>query len=323
MDLFQKIANLPLPVGTSLLEVTKTEYVFNHEFILVGRGQSGSLHLLFQIPENEFEENQKMLTNGFSIGFRKLQQNADRPIENYIELSTIENFDENLFVAIANEIFSECNSRTDLVALVTEILDRWKYLLSQKFYQRFGPEQAIGLFGELIVLRSAIAHFGEDSINRWTGPNRASHDFEFDGFSLEVKTFFPLHPTKIHVHGFPQLQSINGKTLHLVTIALLPSPLGQSLSDIVVDLKGKVPSSISEFDRKLWATGYRDDLEISTDLKLNVEELGKTLVDESFPRPNVSESTFESRISELNYVLDLEGLLKTNYSLDFIDFWGN
>ena len=35
MDLFQKIANLPLPVGTSLLEVTKTEYVFNHEVNLI------------------------------------------------------------------------------------------------------------------------------------------------------------------------------------------------------------------------------------------------------------------------------------------------
>lgn len=321
MDLGRKISNLPLPSNASLLEVTTTEFAFNQEFILVGRGFSGSLHLLFKIPKEDFEDSQKQLTNGFNIGFRKLQRGLENPVEHFIEISTIENFDENLFIAIANEIFAECKSRSDLVPLIEEILDRWKYLLSQKLYQRFGSDQAIGLFGELILLKSALSEFGDSAIFNWTGPNRSSHDFEFEDFSLEVKTFFPTNPSKIHIHGLPQMQTVDGKSLYLVTCAVRPTPLGRSLKELVLELEGTIIENLLDFQKKLWSTGYRADNEIVDELRLSVEEIGKTMIDENFPRLNVSESSFESRISELSYVLEIEGLLQTNFLIDLSNFW--
>lgn len=183
-------------------------------------------------------------------------------------------------------------------------------------------EQQLGLYGELLFLRSLLHVVGPAGVIGWTGRNIEipdRHDFRFKDIDLEVKT--TKRNQRIHmIHGMEQLHPSLGHTLYLLSIKLENAGLenGKSLVEIINDIRSFLDGFAiekKEFEERLLWTGYKD-----VDAEFYGEKLTLSnppvviLVDDTFPKitKEVLESTLSSeklsRISDVSYWVNVEGL---------------
>jgi hypothetical protein len=90
-------------------------------------------------------------------------------------------------------------------AAVQALLSRfmhWRRLLASLSDSTLSPNEAMGLYGELWVLRNLIFPVcDQESAAVWRGPDRDDHDFVVKGFGIEVKSTGADKPIEVVIHG--------------------------------------------------------------------------------------------------------------------------
>lgn len=204
-------------------------------------------------------------------------------------------------------------------AVVAQVVNRWRRLLRTIRGRGLSPEERIGLFAELSVLRSLAATDSASSAN-WTGPDKRPHDFEFASVSFEVKGL-GTNANDIVVHGLEQLQELNGKALFIVLIDVQQDDTGERLADVVAEIQ----SLLGAFDglrAKLNMLGFEDDDEDLTRYAIGALHLGR--VTDGVPRlvANDLVGGIPEGLSRVSYHVDRGALLPLLKPIELADLHG-
>ncbi|TDN43353.1 putative PD-(D/E)XK family protein DUF4420 [Curtobacterium flaccumfaciens] len=175
------------------------------------------------------------------------------------------------------EAFEE-DGASHAAARSAQVIGRWRRLLRTVRSRALSPEQRIGLFAELNVLR-ALASVGLADADSWTGPEAKPHDFEFDSASIEVKGV-GVDADHIVIHGVEQLDALDGKPLHLVVMEVREDVGGERLADVLAEAESAVvtPSALRAKVNKL---GYSSD---DDETRFSLGQVYMVPVTTGFPR---------------------------------------
>jgi hypothetical protein len=216
-------------------------------------------------------------------------------------------------VAVTERMLVEKKAATDAISLE---LHCFANLLEEK--SSLGPEQRLGLLGELIFLEKLILKIGGGALDSWLGPLGEPHDFRFQDREFEVKT--TLSPHRVHtINGPEQLVPSAACSLYIVSVLLGPAGAsdGFSLADKVMGLSSQLsvfPGRVDRFSAVLKACGFRseDSAEYSRRFAMR-RQIGLVPVDSNFPA--ITRLTIQAalgklapRVESLQYDVSVEGL---------------
>lgn len=145
-------------------------------------------------------------------------------------------------------------------AATSAAMTNLKALLAAK--PRMSEEKQVGLFGELLLLRSLLVTYDElDVVDWWLGPLAEERDYAFPAFDAEVKT--TLGESRVHViHGAGQLEPTPGRPLWLVSIQITRAggaPDGITLPGLIQDVRERLTTTRDRFVTYLAAEGWDGD----------------------------------------------------------------
>lgn len=220
---------------------------------------------------------------------------------------------------------AQCDSLPIDTAVARAVTIRREFLRGATL---LSPERQTGLYGELIILRRLEARSGAAALDSWTGPTAQAHDFRLGDLELEVKTTRGERRSHL-INGASQLEPSPSAQLMIASIQLTAAGTGgESLAQLISDLRARFTASgAGERFSQLIAVGchvplesephYRDPLKLRTDIVL-------VPVDASLPRitaEDVSKLSRPemSRISDVSYRLDLDGLGMEDGSAEFLE----
>lgn len=106
------------------------------------------------------------------------------------------------------------NKIEDVIKTLNEEVKKQIFFWSKE--KIIGKESAMGFFGELIELKKLLNESDNKSetLNGWCRPAPAVHDFDYENYSLEVKTIGRTS-NSIKISSEDQLTALDSKDLHL------------------------------------------------------------------------------------------------------------
>ena len=221
---------------------------------------------------------------------------------------------QDIFEWVASDILDkllEYDNDNEAAVIIEKRIEHWK-----KFIQSSGPDglsrnDQIGLFGELLILRSQLIFNCNLSniLDAWLGPSSSNHDFVMGVTALEVKTTTGNEPTRIHISNEYQLDPIGFENLFLCHIRLVErQDSGTSLPVLIDDILVLLPEMMNNsFKDSLAILGYLDKQRGLYEGKLYFERSRNFYkVSEGFP--SITRETLASGVSEVSYQIDLSNL---------------
>jgi hypothetical protein len=207
-----------------------------------------------------------------------------------IELQSSEFTD--VFSAIAQDLVHVLSGVEDDSRRLSELRDRlkkWNRFMKEHGHQGLGEDEVRGLFAELWVLREHVMAKVSPitALRCWVGPEAEAQDFVHGDRAIEVKSTTSSHPDFIFISSEHQLDSTGLRSLWLDVVRLEDSGLGQSLPELVEDIRTKLAcdsTASSEFDAKLARAGYLDVSATRYDRKYEVASEAIFEVRKGFPR---------------------------------------
>jgi hypothetical protein len=143
------------------------------------------------------------------------------------------------------------------LSMVESIGREWVSIWSKVGSKNLTDKEAVGLYGELWILRQLIEMNDCSHVMSWLGPLNGIHDFSSTSIGdLEVKTCS--NTTLFHIHGLDQLMA-KQNPLSLVVLAIEPSDNGESLVDLIHSIKLLVSFDNSpELVRRITLAGFKE-----------------------------------------------------------------
>ncbi len=219
---------------------------------------AGRWHLLIRITAGE-QGVVAAPTRGLSVTTEEMQV-ADEPVARHIDLACMDAAFGDAFLALSAEVVQALAVAADAASAdVLRVLERWRRFWSVS-QAGLSEEAALGLFGELWFLERWLVLPG--AVRRWRGPEGARHDFQWDEFSVEVKTSrsaadgLPVH----RIVSIDQLADPERGRLHLFSLHVtrdvlaahtLPSMVGRVEAALAAH-----PSELSLFRERLARVGW-------------------------------------------------------------------
>jgi hypothetical protein len=139
----------------------------------------------------------------------------------------------------------------------------WQEFMARHGIQGLSEAAATGLYGELLILRDLVipSAGGAAAVQAWSGPLGEPNDFAFARGFLEVKTTIRQVPELIEISDVDQLDETRG-TILLAHVKLRPSPVGETLPDLVSAVRGalacEAADHLQRFEQLLISVGYID-----------------------------------------------------------------
>lgn len=197
----------------------------------------------------------------------------------------------------------------ELLTVLSNRLTRWQQLLRTK---RVGltKEAQRGLFGELLFLRQQW-DAGADStstLESWVGPGGAAHDWESRTLDVEVKARASTRAS-VRISSEHQLDSRSPDTDVFLLLATIDStPDGESLPDLVDDMRGRVSSGDRDrLESRLFEYGWMDVHRARYEgTSWSLRDMRAFGVSDSFPR--LIESALPEGIHHVSYALDVAAM---------------
>lgn len=208
------------------------------------------------------------------------------------------------------EGISRCATAVDAIVLLFRRLDRWQEFLIAAT-DGLSQSAAIGLFGELWVLRNILVPLGGIGLlESWTGAQRAPQDFVVPGIcAIEVKTSQARALSHVRIHGEQQLDDTGLACLFLVCLRVEhDADKGENLNKLVADLRS-LASGTPEFSFLLegllikagWVKQHEHRHE---HVRLRVAQQRSFRVDHHFPR--LITAALDPGINEIEYQVELK-----------------
>ena len=296
----ERLKSLDTPTEAQKVVVIPTPYLLDGKEILLGKRYEGHLIALFpnmndrqDIPAGEVK-----LSNGFQISMQTFMDPKSKKNLHFTELSNVGNIDVTLFGAFLDELLTLIEEENGLlVEEISNLLAKWKNMLSLDTEKVMSLKSVVGLFGELLLLDYLVNVKKIPALENWVGPNGNRHDFEFFRHSIEVKSTTVKNGSDIHVSGETQLEPYPGKTVAILRIKLEIEPNGHSLPDLVERIIASHSINIGKFQAKLLKVGYQRDKDHHyRNLCFRAIEFQIIPVDSKFPRIT-SKSLCRTRLS--------------------------
>ena len=174
-----------------------------------------------------------------------------------------------------------------LRALLTRVRS-WQEFM-RKGAQALSPEAAIGLIGELVVLRAALAAGvpAPLALDAWVGPLNGIQDFEIGVGAIEVKATLSPHGFPAKIGSLEQLDDSVRKPLFLAGARLSQRESGRNLPEFVEDVRVQLRGNSgteSVLSDRLLAAGYSEAHADRYPRRFIVEGIRVVEVGEGFPR---------------------------------------
>ncbi|WP_239027602.1 PD-(D/E)XK motif protein [Geomonas diazotrophica] len=265
---------------------------------------AGYLHLLIPV-ENPPVEAPPSDLNGLKVRHRCLE------IGDYLDLSAPPSH-EQVFTPFCREVVDAVEGKNRdpwkaVAATIRAWLSAWR-----PARQAMEKSVQVGLFGELLVLRSLmIPAIGAAAVDQWSGPESERHDFVGKYLRVEVKTTRKSRPEH-EISRLDQLRAPTGCQLLFVSIQLEETIGGSETlatqMDSIVDLLREDPAALDRFMTKMVIMGWSEDMRTSGELLRFFIRAGEVYaVDDDFPRIP-EDFQVPSGIVSIKYTVDLANL---------------
>lgn len=283
--------------------------------ILSGRDADDKRHILIRINDSESEPT-AVATRGIEVTVRHLAEPGHEP-GRFIDIVCHETGGHAAFHLIGDEIarglVEEWASPSDVV---DHVISRWRQFWGRLPQTLLSVPQQIGLFAELWFLHTWLGRDGNivAAVGRWRGPTGARHDFEWEGYSIEVKATTSVNRLVHRINGVNQLLPPDTGELHLFSLQVRQEEGAAnsllSLVDRIRSLVAGTPDTAMDFEDKLARVGYASS-HGSEYAKLRLRVSGEWLyrVDRDFPRivPSSFSLGVPSGVEAIEYDVSLSG----------------
>lgn len=272
--------------------------------LLSAMDQAGQLHLMIPVDYGPTGAPPSDL-NGLKVRHRRLDTGA------VLDLSAPPSH-EQVFTPFCSEIVD---------AVVRQCREPWKAVAAtiRAWQSAWKPARQsidkivqVGLFGELLVLRSLmIPTLGPAAVDQWSGPDSERHDFVGGQLHIEVKTTRKSRPEH-EISRLDQLRTPPGCRLLFVSVQLEESVGGdESLAtqvDAIVDLLRGDAAALDLFMTKMADMGWSEEVRSSGELlRFFLRGAEVYAVDDDFPR--LPDDFFPpSGVVSVKYTVDLANL---------------
>jgi len=231
---------------------------------LATHGQTGLDGLILEIPTRSVDPSSlQERTQGFEVTSGALTPGRGGTTRVILGLSAPAFQD--VFRALCADIvgaLSDVRSIDDAAAEFTRRLKRWQRFLQAHGSDGLSDSECLGLVGELWCLRQLLSGQVDaaTALSGWTGPDREARDFALPGGDIEVKTTGSMAPTELRISSLQQLATTTDRRLVVFHLVASRNPtVGQTLPELVSDLKELVGDSIGLLEERLFAAGYLEE----------------------------------------------------------------
>lgn len=208
---------------------------------------------------------------------------------------------QSLVTEMLLNLYASVSSKPAIVEFI-QVADAWRTVLQARL-QECSLSEALGIFGELILLKKLVAINPEKALQAWRGTENYRHDFTLTN-AIEVKTYTNFNEPKITVHGAHQLDPSTGHKLHLFALHVDQNEEGSTLMEIVeeINLLGVTLSSI------LHRLGKSQEALEEVSFRFVSEQQRLYTVDQSFPGIRASTVSVGALtgVSDVQYSLNLD-----------------
>ena len=219
------------------------------------------------------------------------------------------------FSEFAHDLFTEYCEIKDLNSALNRTLSKWRSFLSKK-HSKLSDEEIYGLIAELLAINELSSLTGPEKVlEYWRGPLK-ERDFKGENWDLEVKC--TLRDSHVHViNGLDQLEVTEERKLGLASYCFEKTneeTIGITLPEAAKkteELFAAFPDKLTEYRRLLSEARYDPtDEELLNTKRFTVNDAKLFAVDNEFPRFTHENLKVHppSRVSRINYTLDLEGV---------------
>ncbi|AND70617.1 hypothetical protein ATSB10_31630 [Dyella thiooxydans] len=179
------------------------------------------------------------------------------------------------------------------------------------------PDEEIGLFGELCVLRALLHHLPCHIVaDAWVGPLDGLQDFAFPPGAIEVKTTAAGGPFIARIGSLEQLDTSVIRPLYVAAVRLVQTSAGLTLPDAVADIRCDLEpdtSAATTFEVRLARSGYRKESASRYVRRFAVVGMNYLAVQEDTPR--LVPTNVPSEVRSARYELDLDAISKDRADL--------
>lgn len=304
-ELFELWSSLNPPAGAHELEARELSPASG---VWAAIDHQTNEHLLVEVPESARLE--PLATHGMSASVCEHRVKGRDPAK-FIDLACLDEAVLETFGAVAAEI-AHCATSHGVEERLSEVaaaLSRWKWFWSVD-PSSLSRIDAVGLFGELWFL-ARWARSDVHAVSAWTASDGSRHDFQWDAYSVEVKTTSTSGATVHHIDSLEQLEAPERGVLFLFSLRLSRDALARnSLQSLVAGIAATLdtrPDIRDEFWRKLSARGYTPADPRVESVAYRVLEESLFRVDDDFPR--LTRASFEAglppSVGAVSYELDV------------------
>ena len=315
MNLQELISQLKTPVNNEELSSIDFECKYKSGKVVIALDYYGAFHCLFEFSSVVQVER---ISNGFSIKSRKLIS-KDKQIENnYLDLCWNNPYEYKLFIAVISEIAYLELDETQLIDEIKSKVKKWDYLLS-KSSEEISLSEAVGIYGELLILEWLLSSKKMKTLAGWTGPLGMPHDFELDSSSLEIKTSIS-GEQRIEISSLDQLERSANKKLFLIKIDICEDSTGISSLEIIESLIKRF-NFRSDFDQYISLVAKNYEQQQKLHIRFKTIRIYVYAVDEQFPkitRTNLSNFDNFGAIIRINYGLEMSQIIPAS-EVDSVD----
>jgi Putative PD-(D/E)XK family member, (DUF4420) len=300
-------ARLPTPTTVEHLEANEAS---PESAVWLAVDHVGQQHLLVRVPDQT--EAPPARTKGLSVSVRR-HRVPGQPDADYIDLACVDDAAAETFAVVAADLVNdlhgiELDGRS---ATVSDTLARWRWFWGDTS-SRLSEKEAVGLFAELWFLDQWAGALPE-TVEAWGGSDNTRHDFQWPGYSVEVKaTATRGDGATIHtVQHLDQLADPETGQLYLFSMRVVRDRLAaNSLAALIrrasMQLAGN-PLARDSFLSKVAQRGYNPADRTLRESSYRILEERLYEVSGSFPR--LTEASFPTGVPtgvvDVSYKIDM------------------
>lgn len=227
------------------------------------------------------------------------------------------------FTKIAADVISftmPLESESENIPVFCTKVNKWKNIFSRGINEALTPEEQVGLYGELELLKELINEGipTNEVIDAWKGADAEDKDFQFHNIGIEVKSSIK-QDRMVKISNVRQLDPAGYDELYLYCFSFAKSNGGPlTLPAQVDEVRSLLIGSpfLDEFESKLLNTGYQDaDKDYyKSSYTLSFEECYK--VTDKFPK--ITTSNIMTAIIDASYIVDLN--VCDEFEISYNDF---